>query len=61
MNYKNYTYLLSLVTKEQSLLFFTEDLTTGGGTETSTLDATTEAPPSPSSRSKMGTASVALP
>ena len=37
---KNYTYKVSLVTKEQRLLFVIEDLTMGGSVKTSTLDAT---------------------
>ena len=58
---KNYTYLLSLVTKEQLPLFYTEDLSMDGCITISTLDATTEVHPSPFSISKMGTASEATP
>jgi hypothetical protein len=39
MTKKNYTYKLSLVTKEQRLLFVTEDLSMGGSAKNSTLDA----------------------
>jgi hypothetical protein len=58
---KNYTYLLCSVTKEQSLLFFTEDLSMAGGSKTSTLDAMVKALLCPCLRIKMGTASVATP
>ena len=58
---KNYSYKLSLGTKEQILPFVTEDLSTGGWQKTSTLVATIEVPPSPYLRLKMGTASEATP
>jgi hypothetical protein len=40
MTKKNYTYKLSLVTKELRLLFVTEDLSMVGSVKTFTLDAT---------------------
>ena len=58
---KNYTYLLSLVIKDLSLLFFTEDLSMDGSAKTSTLDVTREVPPYPCSRLKMETASEGIP
>jgi hypothetical protein len=50
MTKKNYTYKLSLVTKELRLLFVTEDLSMGGWLKTSTLDAMRYVPPSACSR-----------
>jgi hypothetical protein len=50
MMQRNYTYKLSLVTKEQRLLFVTEDLSMDGRPKTSTLDATRYVPPSACSR-----------
>jgi hypothetical protein len=47
---RDYTYFLSLVTKEYLLLFVIEDLSMGGSTKTSTLDAMGEVPPFPFSR-----------
>jgi hypothetical protein len=50
MMQRNYIYKLSLVTKELRLLFVTEDLSMGGSTLTSTLDAIRYVPPSACSR-----------
>lgn len=58
---KNYTYSVSLVTKEQSQLYVTEHLSMVGCLKTSTLGAIREAPPSLCSRLKMVTASEASP